>query len=202
MPSNIFAFQVQTFSCPESSSQFELQRTVSAPPRVANITTLTLFLVLNLVCARRRQSNLLVVRFGFQPVAFQQPTVAFHRTPGWVARTEQRPQVPSFKLSVYLRHFKPRAWRWAISSTGQKSTTSHPSSPKWLDRATTHETRTDRMRGRHLRSPGGPCRVDVNVWWKFIVAFYNELEEDRLERNSNVGGTQGTRQFLFTQLMP
>jgi hypothetical protein len=45
------------------------------------------------VCARRRQSNLLVVRFGFQPVAFQKPTVAFHRTPGWVASTKQRPQM-------------------------------------------------------------------------------------------------------------
>ncbi|KAJ8587344.1 hypothetical protein M405DRAFT_313075 [Rhizopogon salebrosus TDB-379] len=78
-----------------------------------------------------------------------------------------------------------------------ESTTSHPSSPKWLDGATTHETRTDRMCGRYLRSPGGPCRVDVNVWWKFIVAFYDELVEDRLEQNSNVGGIQRVRGNLF-----
>ena len=51
---------------------------------------------------------------------------------------------------------------------------------------------------RHLRPPGGHYRVDdVNVWCKFIVTFYDELEENRLERNSNAGGIQKVRGNLF-----
>jgi hypothetical protein len=53
------------------------------------------------------------------------------------------------------------------------------------------------MRGRHLRSPGGPCRVDVNVWWKFIVAFYNDWRKIDWKRKVMWVGHRGYEAISF-----